>query len=123
MKSLAPTAADVAASLEKSTRLVDVYIKAWPQTLKSCHESDGSSLCSACTFLNWLQVKVFDNTRCLQAFFLTGAEELGQWAVSHPEYTRKQHMSLAASVAQFKGLKKKDHAAFVARVGSFITVV
>ncbi|BDA42201.1 probable Syndetin [Coccomyxa sp. Obi] len=77
LKSLAPVSATVAASLEKSSRLVDVYIK---------------------------------------AFFLTGVEELGQWAVTHPEYTREQHLALATAVAQFKGLKKKDQTAFVAQV-------
>jgi hypothetical protein len=56
----------------------------------------------------------------MQAFFLTGVEELGQWAVTHPEYTREQQLSLATAVAQFNGLKKKDQAAFVAQVEAFL---
>ncbi len=57
---------------------------------------------------------------CMQAFFLTGVEELGQWIVTHPEYTREQQLALATAVAQFKGLKKKDQAAFVAQVEPFL---
>ncbi|KAK9901648.1 hypothetical protein WJX75_006561 [Coccomyxa subellipsoidea] len=55
-----------------------------------------------------------------QAFFLTGVEELGQWAVTHPEYTREQQLSLATAVAQFNGLKRKDQAVFVAQVEAFL---
>lgn len=57
---------------------------------------------------------------CMQAFFLTGVDELGQWAVTHPEYTREQQLALATAVAQFKGLKKKDQTAFVAQVEAFL---
>lgn len=52
----------------------------------------------------------------MQAFFLTGVEELGQWALTHPEYSREQQLALATAVAQFKGLKKKEQTAFVAQV-------
>ncbi|EIE20688.1 hypothetical protein COCSUDRAFT_57256 [Coccomyxa subellipsoidea C-169] len=55
-----------------------------------------------------------------QAFFLTEVEEFGQWAVTHPEYTREQQIGLATAVAQFKGLKKKDQATFVAQVEAFM---
>lgn len=53
-----------------------------------------------------------------QAFFLTGAEELGHWAATHPEYSQEQLSCLAAAVADFKGLKKKERAAFVTQVNA-----
>lgn len=56
----------------------------------------------------------------MQAFFLTDATELGHWSATHPEYTRQQHASLAGAVADFKGLKKKDKAAFLAQVEACI---
>ena len=49
----------------------------------------------------------------VQAFFLTGAEELGRWAALHPEYSPSQSAALASAVAVFKGLRRKDKALFM----------
>ena len=41
---------------------------------------------------------------------------MGRWAAAHPEYRLEQHAALACAVADFKGLRKRDRAAFVAAV-------
>lgn len=51
-----------------------------------------------------------------QAFFVTDAGNLGRWAAAHTEYCPEQHAALACAVANFKGLRKRDCAAFVAAV-------
>lgn len=44
----------------------------------------------------------------LQAFFVTSPADLQHWVQTHPEYSREHLMLLAGSIADFKGLKKKD---------------
>ncbi len=51
-----------------------------------------------------------------QAFFITDAGSLGRWAAAHTEYCPQQHAMLACAVADFKGLRKRDRAIFVAAV-------
>ena len=51
-----------------------------------------------------------------QAFFLTDAGSLGRWAAAHAEYAPEQHAMLACAVAEFKGLRKRERATFVAAV-------
>ena len=55
----------------------------------------------------------------LQAFFITEIEGLGEWMIRHPEYNQEQKQLLAGAVAEFKGLKKKEKAAFVVSVQAF----
>lgn len=43
-----------------------------------------------------------------QAFFLTSPSDLQHWVQTHPEYSREQLIALANTLADFKGLKKKD---------------
>lgn len=44
----------------------------------------------------------------LQAFFVTSPDGLQHWVQTHPEYTKGQLTTLASTIADFKGLKKKD---------------
>lgn len=48
------------------------------------------------------------NFDVLQAFFVTSPNDLQHWVQTHPEYTRGQLTMLANTIADFKGLKKKD---------------
>jgi len=65
----------------------------------ACEDNDVRAVCDAC-----------------QAFFITDAGSLGRWAAARPEYRPEQHAALAAAVADFKGLRRRDRAAFVAAV-------
>ena len=99
LSSLAPKAADIAATLEQSIRRLDAYIKV----------PNGRH---ACTALSWISGSL-TSPACLQAFFMTDAQQLGRWAAMHPEYLPGQHAALAAAVATFKGLRRKDKTAFM----------
>ena len=48
--------------------------------------------------------------------FIWIGEELRKWAMTHPEYTRDQILSLAACMADANSLKKKDRGAFLAQL-------
>ncbi|KAK9832750.1 hypothetical protein WJX81_008241 [Elliptochloris bilobata] len=52
----------------------------------------------------------------IKAFFITDASSLGRWAAAHAEYRPEQHAALACAVADFKGLRKRDRAVFIAAV-------
>lgn len=44
----------------------------------------------------------------MQAFFVTSPSDLQHWVQTHPEYSREHLVMLAGTIADFKGLKKKD---------------
>ncbi|DBA88301.1 TPA: hypothetical protein ACH3X1_016771 [Trebouxia sp. C0004] len=44
----------------------------------------------------------------IKAFFLTSPSDLQHWVQTHPEYSRDHLILLAGTIAEFKGLKKKD---------------
>ena len=52
----------------------------------------------------------------MQAYFIADIAGLGEWMARHPEYSPEQMQLLANAVADFKGLRKKEKAAFVASV-------
>ena len=51
-----------------------------------------------------------------QAFYLPWGEELRRWALTHPEYTRDQHMMLVVCIAEANGLKRKERNALLAQL-------
>ena len=52
----------------------------------------------------------------LQAYFIADIAGLGEWMARHLEYSPEQKQLLAGAVADFKGIRKKERAAFVASV-------
>ncbi|KAL0023872.1 hypothetical protein WJX79_002364 [Trebouxia sp. C0005] len=44
----------------------------------------------------------------VKAFFVTSPSDLQHWVQTHPEYSRDHLILLAGTIAEFKGLKKKD---------------
>lgn len=56
----------------------------------------------------------------LQAFFLNPDEEFQRWVMTHPEYRPQQKLALAALVADFRGIKRKQKSAFLAQVAVWI---
>ncbi len=51
-----------------------------------------------------------------QAYFIADIAGLGEWMARHLEYGAEQKQLLVNGVADFKGLRKKEKAAFVASV-------
>lgn len=56
----------------------------------------------------------------MQAFFLPTAEELHRWTQAHPQYRPTQHLALAAAIADFQGMRKKDRANFIASMEALL---
>ena len=52
----------------------------------------------------------------VQAYFIADIAGLGEWMARHLEYSAEQKQLLVNAVADFKGLRKKEKAAFVASV-------
>ncbi|KAA6428997.1 MAG: hypothetical protein FRX49_01107 [Trebouxia sp. A1-2] len=48
------------------------------------------------------------NSPDIAAFFVTSPSDLQHWVQTHPEYSRDHLILLAGTIAEFKGLKKKD---------------
>ena len=99
--------------------------------LKICHDAAGSDRSLVRWLLSFQTVSLARNKqrRCVgvwsaeapsklltQAFYLTTDEELVRWAQLHPEYSRAQVLALAASVADFRRLRRSDRAALMERV-------
>lgn len=47
--------------------------------------------------------------------------EVHKWAQLHPEYSKQQHLALAGSIADSKGMRKKDRAALLASLEAALT--
>lgn len=44
---------------------------------------------------------------------LRSGDGWGRWALTHPEYTKNQLISLVTCVADSQGIKKKERTAFI----------
>lgn len=52
----------------------------------------------------------------MQAFFNKDVAQLGEWMARHPEYSQERKQALMNAIADSKGLKKREKAAFIGAV-------
>ena len=128
IRKAAPQGSAPAACLEKSMRLVDAYIKVCLDSddclLNALHELadlvgplQASAMWIAHAEKNCPHGTATDlGGGTLQAFFNTDVAQLGEWMARHPEYIQEHKQALGSAIAEFKGLKKREKAAFIGAV-------